>query len=111
MTPRNIGGRVPMPTLWASEPACSRLLRTALSSTTMSTTDESSLATRILVTSACGANGNGYGAILGFNAAGALTGLFCQDRRITDPRGLSLHPSGEVVYVNSGDDRVLALDG
>ena len=66
--------------------------------------------TRILVTSACGANGNGYGAVLGFSAGGALTGSFSKDRRITDPRGLSLDPSGERVYVNSGDDRVLALD-
>ncbi len=66
--------------------------------------------TRILVTSASGANGDGYGAILSFAADGALTGPFSQDRRITDPRGLSLDPSGELVYLNSGDDRVLALD-
>jgi DNA-binding beta-propeller fold protein YncE len=66
--------------------------------------------TRILVTSASGANGDGYGAILGFTTDGALTGPFSQDRRITDPRGLSLDPSGELVYLNSGDDRVLALD-
>jgi len=66
--------------------------------------------TRILVTSASGANGDGYGAILGFTADGALTGPFSQDRRIADPRGLSLDPSGETVYLNSGDDRVLALD-
>lgn len=66
--------------------------------------------TRMLVTSASGANGDGYGAILGFTADGTLTGPFSQDRRITDPRGLSLDPAGELVYVNSGDDRVLALD-
>ena len=68
------------------------------------------LQTRILVTSASGANGDGYGAILGFTTDGALTGPFSQDRRITDPRGLSVDPSGELVYLNSGDDRVLALD-
>jgi DNA-binding beta-propeller fold protein YncE len=66
--------------------------------------------TRILVTSASGANGDGYGAILSFTDDGALTGPFSQDRRITDPRGLSVDPSGELVYLNSGDDRVLALD-
>jgi DNA-binding beta-propeller fold protein YncE len=66
--------------------------------------------TRILVTSASGANGDGYGAVLSFAADGSLAGPFSQDRRITDPRGLSLSPAGELVYLNSGDDRVLALD-
>jgi hypothetical protein len=66
--------------------------------------------TRILVTSASGANGDGYGAVLSFTAEGALAGPFSQDRRITDPRGLSLDPPAELVYLNSGDDRVLALD-
>src|ERR1700685_2816534 len=67
--------------------------------------------TRILVTSASGVNGDGYGAILSFTADGVMTGPFSRDRRISDTRGLSLGPSGELVYVNSGDDRVLALDG
>jgi DNA-binding beta-propeller fold protein YncE len=66
--------------------------------------------TQILVTSASGANGDGYGAVLSFTADGGLTGTFSQDHRIRDPRGLSLDPSGEFVYLNSGDDRVLALD-
>ena len=66
--------------------------------------------TSILVTSANGANGFGYGAVLAFSADGSLIGPFSQDRRITDPRGLGREPSGELVYVNSGDDRVLALD-
>src|SRR3984885_8414867 len=65
---------------------------------------------RILVTSASGANGNGYGAILSFGAAGEFTGPFSSDPRIVDPRGLSLDPSGALIYLNSGDDRVLALD-
>jgi DNA-binding beta-propeller fold protein YncE len=65
---------------------------------------------RILVTSASGANGNGYGAILGFGPEGEFTGPFSSDPRITDPRGLALHPSGALVYLNSGDDRMLALD-
>jgi len=66
--------------------------------------------TQILITSASGANGDGYGAVLSFTASGELKGPFSQDRRISDPRGLSLDPSGEFVYLNSGDDRVLALD-
>jgi DNA-binding beta-propeller fold protein YncE len=65
---------------------------------------------RVLVTSASGANGNGYGAVLGFGPAGELTGPFSSDPRIADPRGLSLSPSGTLVYLNSGDDRMLALD-
>jgi DNA-binding beta-propeller fold protein YncE len=73
-------------------------------------TTRESWMTQILITSAGGANGNGYGAILAFTADGALTGPFSEDRRITDPRGLSLDPSGERIYVNSGRDRVLALD-
>src|SRR5580693_9647231 len=65
---------------------------------------------RILVTSASGATGNGYGAILGFGPEAEFTGPFSSDPRITDPRGLSLDPSGALVYLNSGDDRMLALD-
>jgi DNA-binding beta-propeller fold protein YncE len=66
--------------------------------------------TRILVTSASGANGDGYGALLYFSAGGELAGPFSVDPRIKDPRGLSLSPAGDLVYVTSGDDRVLALD-
>jgi DNA-binding beta-propeller fold protein YncE len=65
---------------------------------------------RILVTSASGANGDGYGAILTFDLEGTLSGSFSTDPRIADPRGMSLDPSGALVYVNSGDDRMLALD-
>jgi DNA-binding beta-propeller fold protein YncE len=65
---------------------------------------------RILVTSASGANGNGYGALLSFGADGEFLGPFSADPRIADPRGLSVDPSGALVYLNSGDDRVLALD-
>jgi hypothetical protein len=66
--------------------------------------------TSVLVTSASGANGDGYGAILGFSADSGLIGPLSQDRRITDPRGLSHDQSGELMYVNSGYDHVLALD-
>jgi DNA-binding beta-propeller fold protein YncE len=65
---------------------------------------------RILVTSASGANGDGYGTVLSFSAGGDLAGPFSADPRITDPRGMSLSPGGDLVYVTSGDDRVLALD-
>jgi DNA-binding beta-propeller fold protein YncE len=65
---------------------------------------------RLLVISARSANGGGYGAVLGFNSEGELLGPFSGDPRITDPRGLSLHPSGTLIYLNSGEDRVLALD-
>ena len=66
--------------------------------------------TRLLVTSASGANGDGYGAILGFTHQGVMEGPFSLDPRIVDPRGLCVDPAGELVYLNSGDDRVLALD-
>jgi len=65
---------------------------------------------QILVTSGSGANGDGYGTLLRFSADGAPTGPFSDDGRIADPRGLSLSPAGDLVYVTSGDDRVLALD-
>ncbi len=64
----------------------------------------------MLVTSARGVNGDGYGAILAFGARGELEGRFSEDPRIVDPRGLCLDSRRELVYVNSGDDRVLALD-
>lgn len=65
---------------------------------------------RILVTSAASANGGGYGALLSFDHTGHPTGTFSDDPRIIDPRGLTLDPSGALVYLNSGGDRVLALD-
>ena len=64
--------------------------------------------TRIVLTGANGANGDGYGALLYFSADGELAGPFSQDRRITDPRGLSLSPAGDLVYVDSGDERARA---
>lgn len=65
----------------------------------------------LLVTSASGANGDGYGAILGFDDDGRLIGPFSRDSRIFDPRGLTLKPlTRGLIYVNSGSDRVLALN-
>jgi DNA-binding beta-propeller fold protein YncE len=64
----------------------------------------------ILVTSASGANGNGYGTLLTFGPDGEFLGPFSADPRIADPRGLAVDPLGALIYLNSGDDRVLALD-
>lgn len=65
---------------------------------------------RFVVTSAGEANGGGHDAALAFNSAGQRLGFFSDDARIVDPRGMSLDPAGDLVYLNSGDDRVLALD-
>jgi DNA-binding beta-propeller fold protein YncE len=64
----------------------------------------------LLVTSASDGNGNGYGALLAFGLDGRPLGAFSDDPRITDPRGLAIHPNGELLYLNSGADRVLAID-
>jgi hypothetical protein len=63
----------------------------------------------IVVTSAGKVNGPGRDAVLSFNAAGQLVGRFSEDLRIVDPRGLTLDPSGELIYLNT-KDRMLALD-
>ncbi len=65
---------------------------------------------RILVTSATGANGNGYGALLGFDSSGKPLGVFSDDPRIVDPRGLAVDNEAGLLFLNSGADRVLALD-
>jgi hypothetical protein len=44
----------------------------------------------LLVTSASGAKGNGYGALLAFDQDGKPLGPFSDDERIVDPRGLQL---------------------
>lgn len=68
--------------------------------------------TQIIVSSASGANGAGYGTILAFDPTGTALGAFGekQGTSIVDPRGLCVDPKGELLYVNTGDDRVLALD-
>lgn len=63
----------------------------------------------ILVTSASGINGNGYGAVLAFNRDGRLIGPFSDDSRIVDPRGLVVNQKEGYLFLNSGSDRVLAL--
>jgi DNA-binding beta-propeller fold protein YncE len=64
----------------------------------------------LLVTSASGVNGDGFGALLAFDRNGAPLGVFSDDTRIADPRGLSLPQHEKLLYLNSGRDRILALD-
>ena len=64
----------------------------------------------LLVTSASGVNGDGYGSLLAFDRNGAPLGVFCNDECIADPRGLVVHQHEGLLYLNSGQDRVLALD-
>jgi hypothetical protein len=64
----------------------------------------------LLVTSAAGANGNGYGALLAFDLNGRPLGAFSGDSRIADPRGLANDWDEGLLFVNSGTDRVLAFD-
>jgi hypothetical protein len=63
----------------------------------------------LLVTSASGANGAGYGKLLAFGEDGEPLGSFSEDARIVDPRGLGV--DGATLFVNSGSNRILALDG
>jgi DNA-binding beta-propeller fold protein YncE len=64
----------------------------------------------LLVTSATAANGDGYGALLAFDNDGKTLGAFSDDSRIVDPRGLAIDRSEALLFLNSGDDRVLALN-
>jgi hypothetical protein len=68
------------------------------------------MATSLLVTSAGGANGDGYGLLFAFDRYGTPLGSFSNDDRIADPRGLCVDQKHELLFVNSGADRVLALD-
>jgi hypothetical protein len=64
----------------------------------------------LLVTSAAGINGDGYGALLAFDRSGRPLGAFSTDARIADPRWLAVDQKKELLFLNSGSDRVLALD-
>jgi len=64
----------------------------------------------LLVTSAAGVNGDRYGALLAFDGEGRPLGAFSRDARITDPRGLAVDQKKDLLFLNSGSDRVLALD-
>ena len=63
----------------------------------------------LLVTSASGANGDGYGALLGFDHDGKPIGPFSADKRIVDPRGLAPEAAAGLLFLNCAE-RVLALD-
>jgi hypothetical protein len=52
----------------------------------------------LLVTSAAGANGNGYGALLAFDLDGKPLGTFSDDSRIADPRGLAVDREEELLF-------------
>lgn len=64
----------------------------------------------LLVTSAAGANGHGHGALLAFDLDGRPRRTFSDGSRITDPRGLAVDREEGLLFLNSGADRVLALD-
>ena len=63
----------------------------------------------LLVTSASGASGNGFGALLAFELDGTFRGTFIEDDRIADPRGLAVDAKENLLFLNSGADRVLAI--
>jgi hypothetical protein len=65
---------------------------------------------RLLVTSAAGANGDGYGSLLAFDRGGMPLGSFSDDGRIADPRGLGVDQQQKLLFLNSGAHRILALD-
>jgi DNA-binding beta-propeller fold protein YncE len=62
----------------------------------------------LLVTSASGANGAGFGKLLAFGENGKPLGSFSDDARIVDPRGLGI--DNHLLFLNSGLNRILALD-
>jgi DNA-binding beta-propeller fold protein YncE len=63
----------------------------------------------LVVTSAAGANGDGYGALLAFDDDGKILGALSNDSRIVDPRGLAVNPSTGLLFINCGNNRVLQL--
>src|SRR5258708_7908052 len=64
----------------------------------------------LLVRSATGVNGAGYGKILAFADDGKPIGVFGDDPHIADPRGLGIDQVDKLLFVNSGSNRILALD-
>ncbi len=63
----------------------------------------------LLATSAAGANGNGCGTLLAFDLDGRLRS-FSDDSRTGRSRGLAVDREEGVLVLNSGADRVLALE-
>ena len=64
----------------------------------------------LVVTSASGLNGDGYGALLAFDFRGNVIGKFSSDDRIEDPRGLGYERELNLLFLNSGADRLLAIN-
>jgi DNA-binding beta-propeller fold protein YncE len=64
----------------------------------------------LLVTSATGNNGNGFGRLVAFDLGGRPLGLFSDDSRIADPRGLAVNRDERLLFLNSGANRILAVD-
>jgi DNA-binding beta-propeller fold protein YncE len=65
----------------------------------------------LLVTSASGVNGRGFGSLLAFDSDGNALGNFSDDKHISDPRGLAVSPNEDkLLFLNSGTGRVLAID-
>ncbi len=64
----------------------------------------------LLVTSAADKNGNGFGTLLAFDLGGSLLGTFCDDSRIADPRGMTVNSGEGLLFLNSGTNRILAID-
>ena len=64
----------------------------------------------LVVTSASGLNGDGYGALLAFDLRGNAIGKFSSDNRIEDPRGLGYERELNLLFLNSGADHLLAID-
>ena len=61
----------------------------------------------LLVSSAAGTTGAGYGKILSFADDGEPIGVFGDDRRIVDPRGLGIDRVDKLLFINSGSNRIL----
>jgi hypothetical protein len=64
----------------------------------------------LLVTSAAGNNGNGFGKVLAFDSGGSPIGIFTDDSRITDPRGMAVNLREGLLFLNSGTNRIVAID-
>ncbi len=64
----------------------------------------------LLVTSAAGGDGSECGGLLSFELDGKPRGAFSNDTRIVDPRGVGIHQDEELLFLNCGSNRVLALD-
>lgn len=50
------------------------------------------------------------GTLLAFDPDGGPLGAFSNDGRIADPRGLAVDLKERLLFLNSGSDRILALD-